>query len=103
MRQPLARQRHAINLDLPEQEVVADGRRLDAALREPLPVEDCNAEISLLTGMCAARIMLDAGYGILRTVPPPAAGAINALRHASLRRWASPGRTGPRPATSWPR
>jgi exoribonuclease R len=52
-------------------------------LREPLPVEDWNAEISLLTGMCAARLMLDAGYGILRTVPPPSANAIAALRRVA--------------------
>jgi len=33
-----------------------------------LPVETYNAEISLLTGMCAATLMLHADYGILRTV-----------------------------------
>ncbi len=71
LRQKQARARHAINLDLPEQAVVvtADGASLQ--LRQPLPVEDWNAEISLLTGVCAARLMLGAGYGILRTVPPP--------------------------------
>jgi exoribonuclease R len=33
--------------------------------------------------MCAARIMLDGGYGILRTVPPPAPGAVEALHRAA--------------------
>ena len=38
--------------------------------RAPLPVEDWNAQISLLTGMAAAGMMLEAGVGILRTLPP---------------------------------
>jgi VacB/RNase II family 3'-5' exoribonuclease len=79
-RQKLARQRHAINLDLPEQDVVAVGDGWALRLRQPLPVEAWNAEISLLTGMCAGRIMLDGGYGILRTVPPPSKSAVNELR-----------------------
>jgi exoribonuclease R len=33
-------------------------------------VEDDNAQVSLLTGAAAARMMLDAGVGILRTMPP---------------------------------
>lgn len=38
--------------------------------RSGLPVEGYNAQISLLTGICAARMMLDAKVGILRTMPP---------------------------------
>ena len=38
-------------------------------VRQRPPVEDWNAEISLLTGTTAARIMLDAGIGVLRTLP----------------------------------
>lgn len=45
-----------------------------------MPVETYNAEISLLTGMCAATLMLQANYGILRTVPPPDDRVISALR-----------------------
>jgi exoribonuclease R len=91
LRRELARERHAVNLDLPEQDVVRAGGSWTLQLRQPLPVEEWNAEISLLTGMCAARIMLDAGYGILRTVPPPSAGAIAALR-----------RVAPALGVSWP-
>ncbi|RRD30897.1 RNB domain-containing ribonuclease [Actinomyces bowdenii] len=40
--------------------------------RAALPVEGYNAQISLLTGICAARIMMGAGIGILRTMPPAA-------------------------------
>lgn len=84
LRLALARQRHAINLDLPEQVVAPDGDRgWTLTLRVPLRVESYNAEISLLTGMCAARIMLGGDYGILRTVPPPAAGAVDSLRRAA--------------------
>ena len=78
-----ARERHAINLELPEQVVSPGTRGWTLTLRESLPVERYNAEISLLTGMCAARLMLDAGYGILRTVPPPDRGALAALRRAA--------------------
>ncbi|MFN2560410.1 MAG: RNB domain-containing ribonuclease [Jatrophihabitans sp.] len=80
----LARKRHAINLALPEQSVTGDGAGgWVLALRTTLPVEQYNAEISLLTGMCAAQVMLDGGIGILRTVPPPDKGAVQSLRRAA--------------------
>ncbi|HEX3337489.1 MAG TPA: RNB domain-containing ribonuclease, partial [Jatrophihabitans sp.] len=81
----LARARHAINLDLPEQTVEPDGNGgWSLRLRQELPVERYNAEVSLLTGMCAASIMLDGGVGILRTVPPPDQGAVASLRRAAM-------------------
>jgi exoribonuclease R len=81
LRQQLARQRHAVNLDLPEQVVERDAQHgWTLTFRAQLPVETYNAEISLLTGMCAAELMLKGNYGILRTVPPAAPGAIAALR-----------------------
>jgi exoribonuclease R len=80
----LARGRHAINLDLPEQSVEQDGGGgWTVRLRNPPAVERYNAEISLLTGMCAADIMLAGGVGILRTVPPPDPGAVASLRRAA--------------------
>lgn len=83
-RRALARGRHAIDLDLPEQTVEADGRGgWTLALRTELAVERYNAEISLLTGMCAATLMLAGGVGILRTVPPPDDGAVASLRRAA--------------------
>ena len=39
--------------------------------RPPLPAEDWNAQISLMTGMAAADMMLGAKVGILRTMPAP--------------------------------
>ena len=37
----------------------------------PLGTEGWNVQISLMTGMAAAKIMLDGGIGILRTMPQP--------------------------------
>jgi exoribonuclease R len=80
----LARRRHAIDLGLPEQ-IVEPSPADDwtVALRRPLPVEAYNAELSLLTGMCAAALMLDAGIGILRTVPPPDPRSVTSLHRAA--------------------
>ena len=48
--------------------------------RSALPVEGWNAQISLLTGIAAARLMLDAGVGLLRVLPPATDSAIRRLR-----------------------
>ena len=76
----LEHQRGGASLRLPEQDVEVDygGYRLTA--RAPLPVEDWNAQISLMTGMEAARIMLDGGVGILRTMPAPETGSEKIFR-----------------------
>jgi exoribonuclease R len=76
-----ARERHAISLDIPDSEIVrtADGH-WTLELRAVAPVERFNAEISLLTGMCAATIMLAGGIGLLRTLPSPTAEQVAALR-----------------------
>lgn len=79
----LARNRHAINLDLPAQEVERARTGWRLVVRAPLLVEDYNAEISLLTGMCAAEIMLAHNHGILRTLPPPEPKAVRALSRAA--------------------
>jgi exoribonuclease R len=84
LRQAISRARHAITLDLPEQEVQrgADGSWA-IAVRRVLPVDQFNAEISLLTGTCAATLMLAANVGILRTLPDPAQGALDSLRRTA--------------------
>jgi exoribonuclease R len=83
LRAARAAERGAIALDLPEQDVVraADGWQL--TLRAPLPVENHNAELSLLTGICAARLMLDGRVGLLRTLPPAEDGAVAGLRRGA--------------------
>jgi exoribonuclease R len=66
-----AADRGAIELGTPEQGVVpAEGGGWTLALRGDLAVEAWNAQISLLTGRCAAALMLDGGVGLLRTLPP---------------------------------
>ncbi len=84
LRRERAVRRGAVELQLPEQEVEPDGRggwRL--VLRPRSDVDAWNAEISLLTGMAAARLMLDAGVGILRTLPDPDDGAVAWLRRSA--------------------
>lgn len=84
LRLQAARRRHAIDLDLPDAEVVPDGRgRWTLQRRAALPVEKYNAQVSLLTGMCAAQIMLRARVGIVRTIPPPTPQQVAALRRAT--------------------
>ncbi|HEX3637227.1 MAG TPA: RNB domain-containing ribonuclease, partial [Paraburkholderia sp.] len=79
-----ARADHAIDLGLPEQQVVADGPGAwTIRYRSPLEVEAYNAQISILTGRCAARLMLDHHVGVLRTVPAPTPGAVHALQRAA--------------------
>jgi exoribonuclease R len=83
LRRAHAVRRGAIELELPEQEVVPDGSGgWTVRVRRRLDVELWNAEISLLTGMAAARIMLDAGVGLLRTLPAPEQDALAAFRRA---------------------
>ena len=68
----LERLRGGASLNMPEQEIQQlpdGGYRIVAA--PPLPVEDWNAQISLMTGMAAAALMLQGKVGILRTMPAP--------------------------------
>ncbi|NUR10215.1 MAG: RNB domain-containing ribonuclease [Nocardioidaceae bacterium] len=63
--------RGGVSLPLPEQVVDVDGDRWSLEFRRQLPVEEWNAQISLLTGMAAASLMVYARVGLLRTLPPP--------------------------------
>jgi exoribonuclease R len=84
LRRAHAVRRGAIELELPEQEVVPDGSGgWTVRVRRRLDVESWNAEISLLTGMAAAQIMLDAGVGLLRTLPAPDEEALAAFRRTA--------------------
>lgn len=78
-----ARRRGAVDITLPEQEVVADGRGWRIVLQPRTAVDSWNADLSLLTGMCAARIMLDAGIGIVRTLPPASSEAVETLQRTA--------------------
>lgn len=70
----------AITLPKPSQEVTADGGMLRLEFRAATGIEDDNAQVSLLTGMAAARLMLEAGVGVLRTMPPATDEAMARLR-----------------------
>src|SRR5919199_1517069 len=79
-RMALEEARGGANLPLPEQEVEAVDGRYSLTLRPVVPAEDWNAQLSLMTGMAAARIMLDAGVGVLRTLPAPDADLVARFR-----------------------
>jgi exoribonuclease R len=63
--------RGGISLPLPEQEVDTTGPEWSLDYRSQLPVEQWNAQMSLLTGFAAASLMVYARVGFLRTLPPP--------------------------------
>ncbi|MFP5345629.1 MAG: RNB domain-containing ribonuclease [Actinomycetes bacterium] len=67
----LERERGGSSLATPDQEVVVHPDGFVLRLRPPVPVEDWNAQISLMTGMAAAQMMIEGRVGILRTLPPP--------------------------------
>ena len=76
----LEQARGGASLPLPEQEVVESTHGYSVRLRPPSAAEDWNAQISLMTGMAAADIMLAGRVGILRTMPQPDAGAVASFR-----------------------
>ena len=77
--------RGGVSLNIPEQEIeVRSPGKWRLQFRQPVRVEDWNAQISLLTGMSAARIMLDHNVGILRTLPSAEESALGKLRRTAL-------------------
>lgn len=76
-----ARARGALELPLPDQEVRRrDDGELRIELRESTAAERYNAQLSLLTGICAADLMAERRVGLLRTLPPPDEDAPRRLR-----------------------
>lgn len=82
LRAAAALARGSIELKLPEQEVVSDDQQTNwrIELQPRTAADDWNAEVSLLTGMCAAQLMIDAKVGLLRTLPKPDPAAETAMR-----------------------
>lgn len=74
------RDRGGVSLRVPEQEAEQGPDGWAISYRVPLPTEDWNAQVSLLTGMAAASLMLDGGVGLLRTQPDPDERAYRRLR-----------------------
>ncbi|WP_308662562.1 RNB domain-containing ribonuclease [Arthrobacter sp. B1805] len=75
--------RGGASLNLPRQEITHEGDSYGIITEPALPCEDWNAQISLMTGMAAARMMIDGGIGILRTMPEPDDGALGKFRRQS--------------------
>ena len=85
LREQRATDREAVDLPTPSQEVELDsGGRPCLTWRAQLPVEGWNAQISLLTGIAAAQLMLGIGVGLLRTLPPADEESVLALRRSAL-------------------
>jgi len=80
----LERERGGASLNTPETLIEPDGAGYRLVRREVLPVERWNAQLSLLTGMEAARLMLAGRVGILRTMPPADQEAIDAFRRRTV-------------------
>ncbi|CAD5991383.1 RNB domain-containing ribonuclease [Agreia sp. COWG] len=76
----LERARGGASLSRPEQVVELRDGRYTLDRRTSLPVENWNAQVSLLTGIAAAEVMLAGRIGILRTMPLPRPETIERFR-----------------------
>ncbi|MGW3977145.1 RNB domain-containing ribonuclease [Streptomyces mirabilis] len=83
LRERLEVERGGISLNVPEQEIVEKDGTYELGYRAPLPADAWNAQISLLTGMAAADLMLAQGTGVLRTLPAAPDGAVGRLRRTA--------------------
>ncbi len=80
--------RKAVNLRLPSISVERtqddDGaERYVLGIDDRQEMNDFNSELSLLAGMCAGEMMVHAGVGILRTLPPAGDKEIAAFDHSA--------------------
>jgi len=83
LRQQIEAERGGVSLRIPSQQVerwsvALAGYRL--AFETATEIEECNAQISLLAGMGAARMMIEHGVGLLRSLMPPRPDRVRALR-----------------------
>ncbi len=80
LREALEVERGGVSLDLPEQRVERNDFGFRLSFRQLTDVEGWNSQLSLMTGMEAAKIMMDANVGILRTLPPARDKDVDRLR-----------------------
>ncbi|MET9787717.1 RNB domain-containing ribonuclease [Streptomyces canus] len=83
LRERLEVERGGISLNVPEQEIVQRNGTYELTYRAGVPADGWNAQISLLTGMAAADLMLAYGTGVLRTLPAAPDGAVGRLRRTA--------------------
>ncbi len=83
LRQQREQRRGGVSLPLPEQEIIVEGGRWTLEFRARHPVEDWNEQISLLTGMAAAHLMVEHHVGLLRTLPEADPRAIARLHRTA--------------------
>jgi exoribonuclease R len=83
LRMELEVERGGVSLPIPEQEVVEHGHTFRLEYRVTRPVESWNEQISLMTGMAAASLMLHGEVGVLRTLPKAPDGALERLQRAA--------------------
>ncbi|MEU6347883.1 RNB domain-containing ribonuclease [Streptomyces sp. NPDC047072] len=83
VREALEVERGGISLRVPEQEIVERDGGYELTYRVGVPADGWNAQISLLTGMAAADLMLAYGTGVLRTLPAAPSGAVGRLRRTA--------------------
>ncbi len=76
----LERERNGASLGRPDQEIREVDGHYELVRRRPIEAEGWNAQVSLLTGMAAATIMIDGGVGILRTMPEPGEESVAEFR-----------------------
>lgn len=77
------RERGGVNLTIPEQEVVPVDGGYALRFRRSLPVEEWNAQISLMAGSGAGELMLYGEIGVLRTMPAPRVDDIAMVRRVA--------------------
>lgn len=73
----------AITLRLPAQEVVRSDWGWNLEIEPRVAADEWNAQISLLVGRAAARIMVDGGIGLVRTLPDAPAEVVDELRRTA--------------------
>ncbi|WP_174791109.1 RNB domain-containing ribonuclease [Occultella kanbiaonis] len=83
LRQERERARGGVSLEIPEQEVDVDDGGYRLEYRATLPVEEWNAQISLLTGIAAASLMRGKRAGIFRTLEQADPRDVKRLRRAA--------------------
>lgn len=76
--------RGGISLDAGEQSVERTAAGYSLEFRVPSRIEQDNAQLSLACGRVAATLMVDAGVGLLRTMPSPDPLTVDRLRRSSL-------------------